>query len=87
MPDGKIMKNIDESGYKYLAILEADGVKHEEMKDQIKKRVRRSEIHQKSEKYAKVKVKWREYYFGHQFKSSYHCKIWSRNHKLDQDGT
>ena len=37
MPDGKMMKNIEEGRYKYLAILEADGVKHEEMKDQIKK--------------------------------------------------
>ena len=37
MPNGKMMKNIEEGGYKYLGILEADGVKHEEMKDQIKK--------------------------------------------------
>ena len=37
MPDGKMMRNIEEGGYKYLEILEADGVKHEEMKDQIKK--------------------------------------------------
>ena len=37
MPDGKMMKNIVEGEYKYLGILEADGVKHEEMKDQIKK--------------------------------------------------
>ena len=37
MSDGKMMKNIEEGGYKYLGILEADGVKHEEMKDQIKK--------------------------------------------------
>ena len=36
MPDGKMMKNIEEGGYKYLGILEADGVKHEQMKDQIK---------------------------------------------------
>ena len=28
---------IEEGGYKYLRILEVDGVKHEEMKDQIKK--------------------------------------------------
>ena len=28
MPDGKMMKNIEEGGYKYLGILEADGVKH-----------------------------------------------------------
>ena len=37
MPDGKMMKNIEEDRYKYLGILEADGVKHEEIKDQIKK--------------------------------------------------
>ena len=37
MPDGKMMKNIKEGGYKYLEILEADGVKHEEKKDQTKK--------------------------------------------------
>ena len=37
MSDGKMMKNIEEGGYKYLGILEADGVKHKEMKDQIKK--------------------------------------------------
>ena len=37
MLDGKMIKNIEEGGYKYLGILEADGVKHEEMKDQIKK--------------------------------------------------
>ena len=37
MPDEKMIKNIEEDGYKYLGILEADGVKHEEMKDQIKK--------------------------------------------------
>ena len=36
MPDGK-MKDVEEGGYKYLEILEADGVKHEEMKGRIKK--------------------------------------------------
>ena len=29
MPDGKMIKNIEEDGYKYLGILQADGVKHE----------------------------------------------------------
>ena len=38
MPDGKMMKNIEESGYKYRGILEANGVKHEEMKSQTKKK-------------------------------------------------
>ena len=33
MPNGKMLKNIEEGGYKYLGILEADGVKHEEMKE------------------------------------------------------
>ena len=49
MLDGKMMKNIEEGGYKYLGILEADGVKHEEMKDQIKKEyIRRVRIILKS---------------------------------------
>ena len=48
MPNGKMMKNIEEGGYKYLGILEADGVKHEEMKDQIKK-----EQYKKKKKVAK----------------------------------
>ena len=52
MPDGKMMKNIEEDGYKYLGILEADGVKHEEMKDQIKK-----EYFRILQKYTKVKIK------------------------------
>ena len=33
MPDRKMMKNIEEGGYKYLGILDGDGVKHEEVKD------------------------------------------------------
>ena len=43
LPDGRMMKCIEEgSGYKYLGILEADGIKHEEMKDQeTKEYVRR----------------------------------------------
>ena len=35
-PDVKMMKNIEEGGCKYLGILVADNVKHEEMKGQIK---------------------------------------------------
>ena len=37
MPDGRMMKNIEESGYKYFGILEASGLKHEEMKGQTEK--------------------------------------------------
>ena len=37
MTDGKLMKNIEAGGYKYLGILAADGVKHKEIKGQIKK--------------------------------------------------
>ena len=37
MPDRKAIKNVEEGGYKYLGIWETDGVKHEEMKGQIKK--------------------------------------------------
>ena len=37
MSDGKMMKNIEEGGYKYLGIFKANGRKHEETEDQIKK--------------------------------------------------
>ena len=37
MPNGQMMTNIEDSGYKYFGILEADWVKHEAMKDQTKK--------------------------------------------------
>ena len=51
MPNGKMMKCIEEgSGYKYLGILEADGIKHEEMKYQVTKEyVRRLRTILKSE--------------------------------------
>ena len=37
MPDGTMMRNTEEGGYKYLGILEADGIKHDEMKEKLKK--------------------------------------------------
>ncbi|XP_069979445.1 uncharacterized protein [Penaeus vannamei] len=37
MPDGAMMRNVEESGYKYLGVLEVDGIKHDQMKDQVKK--------------------------------------------------
>lgn len=37
MHNGKVIKNIEEGGYKYLGILEVEVVKHEEIKGQIKK--------------------------------------------------
>ena len=76
MPNGK-MKNIEEGGYKHFLILEADGIKHKEMKEQIRK-----EYIRRARNILKSKLNR-----GHQFKSSFHCKIWSRNHKLNQDGT
>ena len=37
MPDGTMMRNIEEEGYKYPGILEVDAIKHDEMKKQLKK--------------------------------------------------
>ena len=38
LPDGKMIKCLEEGrGYKCLGILEADGINHEEMKDQVTK--------------------------------------------------
>ena len=38
MPDGTMMRNIEEGRYKYLGILEVDGIKHDEMKEQLKEK-------------------------------------------------
>ena len=64
------------SGYKYLGILEVDGIKHEEMKDQIKKEyiIRVRNI---------LMPKLNEGNIRAISKSSFHFKIWSRNHKLE----
>ena len=37
MPGNEIMKDLEEEGYKCLGILEIDNVKHEEMKEKLKK--------------------------------------------------
>ena len=37
LPDGKLMKAIDDEGYKYLGILESDKIKENEMKLQFVK--------------------------------------------------
>ena len=37
LPDGNTIKDIDEAGYKYLGILEGEAIKHQEMKDKIRK--------------------------------------------------
>ena len=38
IPDGKMIKNVEECGCKYLGTLESDSVKHEEIKYQMKKK-------------------------------------------------
>ena len=38
IPDGKMTKNVEECGCKYLRTLESDSVKHKEIKDQMKKK-------------------------------------------------
>ena len=36
LPDGNDIKDIDETGYKYLGIIEGEEIKHQEMKERIK---------------------------------------------------
>ena len=38
MPDGNNIKDIDETGYKYLGIIEGEKIKHQEMKEKIKQK-------------------------------------------------
>ena len=36
LPSGEVMKDIDESGCKYLGVLQAENVKNREMKDKVR---------------------------------------------------
>ena len=37
LPDGHVMREVEEDGYKYLGIVELDKIKETEMKDQFRK--------------------------------------------------
>ena len=49
MPDGTMMRNIKEGGYKYLGILEGHDIKHNEMKEQLYKEDTRKNTSKESE--------------------------------------
>ena len=58
LPDGKILKTIEEEGYRYLGVLEYDKVKEKEMKDQfVTEYRRRTRIILKSKLNGKNKIK------------------------------
>ena len=58
LPDGKLMKAIDDDGYKYLGILESDKIKENEMKLQfVKEYKRRVRLILKSKLNGKNKIK------------------------------
>ena len=41
LPDGQVMKEIEDRGYRYLGILETDHLKEKEMKDLFSKEYKR----------------------------------------------
>ena len=51
LPDGNNIKDMDETGYEYLGIIKGEEMKHQEMKEKIKKG-----IHKKIESNTKVKT-------------------------------
>lgn len=57
LPNGQMMKGIDERGYKYLGILEMDKIKEADMKDQFASEYKRSlKLVLKSKFYGKNKA-------------------------------
>ena len=83
--DGQCIDEVDgETGYKYLGILEANDIKHEQMKDKITK-----EYIKRVKKIASSKLNSgnRKYHTRHQLPSSVSSKVWRWNHRLDQGGT
>jgi hypothetical protein len=53
LPDGQMMKEIDEEGYKYLGVLEGADIKNREMKEKVRvEYLRRVKLLAKSKLYA-----------------------------------
>ena len=79
MPDGMKMKSVEKGGWKYLGILEFYNVKQEEMKDRIKR-----EYMREVRNLLKSKLNG-----GNTISTinRFHCKICSRNYKVDKDRT
>ena len=58
LPSGEVMKDVDEDGYKYLGVLQAESVKNREMKEKVRNEyLRRVKLLSKSELYAGNLVK------------------------------
>ena len=58
LPSGEVMKDVDEDGYKYLGVLQAEKVKNREMKEKVRNEyLRRVKLLSKSELYAGNLVK------------------------------
>ena len=58
LPSGEVMKDVDENGYKYLGVLQAEKVKNREMKEKVRvEYLRRVKLLAKSELYAGNMVK------------------------------
>ena len=58
LPSGDVMKDVDEEGYKYLGVLQAEKVKNREMKEKVRNEyLRRVKLLAKSELYAGNLVK------------------------------
>ena len=65
LPDGNNIKDIDETGYKYLGIIEGEEIKHQEMKEKDKKG-----IHKEIESNTKVKTQLWKYCESHKLMGS-----------------
>ena len=83
LPNDQEIKGINlDNGYKYLGILEADGIKEEEMKEKIRKEYTRrryekniqgedtKRIYKTCTTGSHVKIQWGEYLLSYKFKSS-----------------
>ena len=82
MPDGKMMKNIEEDGCKYLGILDADSVKYEAKKGQLKK-----EYIRRVRNMLKSKLNGGNIISAINSRTVSIVRLRSRNQKLDKDGT
>ena len=80
LPDGETMKSVDEDGYKYLGILEKDGIMVMQMKEKVKREyVRRVRAVLGSKLNGRNKINYGNKYMGY-------CvvEIWGRDFRLEK---
>eukprot|EP00795_Rhopilema_esculentum_P008908 gene8908-biopygen10486 len=88
LPDGEKIKGVDEEGYKYLGIVELDGIKEKEMKERFAKEYkRRIKLLLEKRRFIGIKLEQQECHFSNEYLGSCCDEIWGCDNEMDKRGT